>query len=48
MRGARLGAVVLLLTLGACDRDAVRVDGQALSEAPLPPGPLLGGRPAGQ
>ncbi|HEY8060311.1 MAG TPA: CapA family protein [Acidimicrobiales bacterium] len=33
MRGARLAAVVLLLTLCACDRDAVRVDGQAVAAA---------------
>jgi len=33
MRGAFLGTVVLLLLLGACDRDAVRVDGQALATA---------------
>lgn len=43
MRGARLGAVVLLLTLGACDRDAVRVDGQALAAAV----PQRAGAPSG-
>lgn len=54
MRGARLGSVVLLLALVACDRDAIRTDGHAVAgavsrppEAPVGPGlPRAGAAPA--